>query len=79
MKARQNVHVTVFTSTRGYVNRDEMLFSWVRQSETFVLREPNKCSLPRNGLLSGGVSKTEYGSHGECSHPKGKWPKKQHR
>jgi len=71
------VHATVFTSTRGYVDRDEVILSWVRLPEAFVLREGNKCCLPRNGLLSGAVSTKEYNSHGECSHPKGKWPKKQ--
>jgi hypothetical protein len=80
INARQHVHVTLFTSTRGYVDRDEVLLSWVRQPEAFVIREGNKSCLPRNGLLSGAIS-SNYSSHGvgECSHPKGKWPKKQHR
>jgi hypothetical protein len=51
--------VTLFTSTRGYVDRDEVVLPWVRQSEAFVLREGNKCCLPRNGLLSGDVSKRQ--------------------
>jgi hypothetical protein len=50
MKARQHMHIIVFTSTRRYVNRDEMVLSWVRQTESFVLREFEKCSLSRNGL-----------------------------
>jgi hypothetical protein len=50
MKARQHMHVIVFTSVRGYVYEDEMVLSWVRQPEAFVLCERNKCGLPRNGL-----------------------------
>jgi hypothetical protein len=64
INARQHVHVTVFTSTRGYVDRDEVVLSWVRQPKAFVLREGNKCCLPRNGLLSGAVSKKEHNPHG---------------
>ena len=51
------MHVTLFTSTGGYIERDEVILSWVRQPEAFVLRESNKCCLPRYGLLSGAVSK----------------------
>ena len=56
INTRQHVHATVFTSTRGYVDRNKMILSWVRQPEAFVLREGNKCCLPRNRLLSGDVS-----------------------
>jgi hypothetical protein len=72
-------HVTTFTNTGSYVDGDEMVFSWVRQREGLVLHERNKCSLPRNGLLRGTVDTKMYCSHWECSHPRGKWPKKQHR
>jgi hypothetical protein len=73
------MHVIVFTSTRGHVYGDEMILSWVRIPEVLVLCERKKCGLPRNRLLGGTVSKTEYSLHGECSHPKWKWPKKLHR
>lgn len=80
MKARQHVHTLVFTSTRSYVDRDEMIFSWVRQTESFVLRELKKSSLSRGGLLSDTVNtKIMYCPDGEYSHPRVKWPKKQHR
>lgn len=65
MKARQHVHVAVFTSTRGYVDGDEMVLSWVCLPEAFVLRERNKCGLPRNGLSSGSVNTKTYYSDGE--------------
>lgn len=59
INATQYVHVTLFTSTGSYVDRDEVILSWVRQPEAFVLREGNKCCLPRYGLLGGAVSKKE--------------------
>ena len=65
INARQHVYVTVFASTRGYVDRDEVVLSWVRQPKAFVLRESNKCCLPCHGLLSGAVSKTKYSPRGE--------------
>jgi hypothetical protein len=59
------MHVTVFTSTRGYIDGDEMVLSWVRQPEGFVVRERNKCGLPSSGLSSGSVNTKMYCSDGE--------------
>jgi hypothetical protein len=80
MKAREHMHIIAFTSTRSYVDRDEMVFSWVRQTESFVLRKLKKSGLSRSGLLSGTVNtKMMYCPDREYSHPRVKWLKKQHR
>lgn len=62
--AEPPVYITIFASPQGRASRKPLCF---------VGR--NKCCLPRNGLLSGAASIKEYSSHGECSHPKGKWAK----